>query len=186
MGPPPEPAIRALRLSTRRCASFAMSRSSRLRTSHLEREQSVLALVRLPARNGVELIAIAGLNERRSLELAASCYRAGPRPQPAPHRCCHGGHADAKSRLARTGLTDVCSQSWQGTALRTDAPVTVARNTRPGRTAVARRGLAAAAKTLDPVDVVPQMLVADVVDPNGDRVRVAGQFLWLVVGGESL
>src|SRR5215208_5508675 len=55
----------------------------------------------------------------------------------------------------------------------------------PGQ-AAARRRSAAAAKRLDPVDVVPQVLVADVVDPTGDRVCVVGQFFRLVVGGEPL
>jgi hypothetical protein len=34
--------------------------------------------------------------------------------------------------------------------------------------------------------VVSQVLVADVVDPNGDRVRVAGQFFWLVLSCKPL
>jgi hypothetical protein len=67
------------------------------------------------------------------------------------------------------------------------APPFFLRAARPGRLAAARRwGSAAAGKTPDPVDVVPQVLVADVGDPDGNRVRVVGQFCWLVVGGEPL
>ena len=49
-----------------------------------------------------------------------------------------------------------------------------------------RLGSAAAGKTQDPVDALPRVLVADVDDPAGDRVRIIRQFFWLEVGGEPL
>jgi hypothetical protein len=95
--------------------------------------------------------------------------------------CCECTHSTESNWLLAAGY------GYGAAALRTDALATAARSARPGRRAVVgRRGSTADGNLLNPADMVPQVLIADVGDPDGDRVRVVGQFFWLVVGSEPL